>query len=470
MSETATEHTDPDASIDAEEVEEQAEDAKPGTQLMVHNTAANVPALLRTRLAYARELADAKMLPEAYRKQPANVLYATEYADMLGISPMAAIQGLHIIDGKVTGSAAFVQSLVRKAGHKLRVTVEDDPAENGRYPRATVTIVRHDDPDFPFIATWTVEKAVQAGLMTRNPQDGSVKGIGRGGKPSNWDKYLEDMLVSRATTSAARRAAQEALNGVMYTPEEIGVTVDEDGAPVLGRDDEVVEAEIEPPTTEEFTRDLAVAFKQGVEGLKAFGNHHGRDVLIRVRYTSKDGRLMTGAQAIDEAIKVVSAQAAAQPAAQDARAQEPVRAQDEAPAGHVEEPVRAQEPAQQDAPAQEEAAQPTAQERATRARALLMYELAEQAKLLGETREVVAGLFSAEHGVGIGQGQTGQLASFVMGRRPLAVAALEREGRASEAASYKRAAEVQMIGTWTVLTGTLEPQPSDVGIEQAVSA
>ena len=44
-----------------------------------------------------------------------------EYGEMLGLSPMAAITGVHVIEGKPTASAGLISALVRRAGHKLRV-------------------------------------------------------------------------------------------------------------------------------------------------------------------------------------------------------------------------------------------------------------------------------------------------------------------------------------------------------------
>ena len=57
-----------------------------GTEVAVRQQAAAIPA----KLAYARELANSGLLPAAYRRNPANVLWAVEYGEMLGLPPMAA--------------------------------------------------------------------------------------------------------------------------------------------------------------------------------------------------------------------------------------------------------------------------------------------------------------------------------------------------------------------------------------------
>jgi hypothetical protein len=165
-------------------------------------------ASLPAKVHYAKALADSGLLPSAYRKQPANVLYAIEYGDMLGLSPMAAITGVHIIEGKPTASAALISALVRRAGHKLRV--------RGDAQSAWCQIVRCDDPDFPFEVTFTIEDAKTAGLTGKKV----------------WQQYGSSMLKSRAITQCARDACEEALFGLHYTPEELGAEVDEDGAVV----------------------------------------------------------------------------------------------------------------------------------------------------------------------------------------------------------------------------------------------
>jgi hypothetical protein len=151
-------------------------------------------------MQYAKALAEANLLPAAYRKQPANVLLAMEYGDALGLSPIAAIQGVHIIDGKPTASAQLIGALVRKAGHRLRVKVSSDGSA------AKATIIRRDDPEFEFESVWTLERAQGAGLL------------GKG----TWKQYPAAMLKSRAITEVARDACPEVLSGVAYTAEELG--------------------------------------------------------------------------------------------------------------------------------------------------------------------------------------------------------------------------------------------------------
>lgn len=160
------------------------------------------------KIVYARALADSALLPKHYQRNPANLLYALEYADALGVSPIHAITSIHVIEGKPTASADLIGSLVRKAGHKLRVSGDDS--------HAVAVIIRADDPGFEFKAEWTIEKAKAAGLTNK----------------SVWKNYPGAMLRSRAITEVARMAAPDALYGVQYTAEELGANVNADGEPV----------------------------------------------------------------------------------------------------------------------------------------------------------------------------------------------------------------------------------------------
>jgi hypothetical protein len=162
---------------------------------------------LPAKLEYARFLSTSGLLPAQYRDRPGNVLYAVEFGEMLGIRPMAAITGVHVIEGKPSASAALISALVRRAGHRLRVTGNDE--------KAVAEIIRSDDPEFVYRAEWNLDRARTAELL------------GKG----NWKKYPAAMLKARAITEVARDACEEALMGMHYTPEELGADVDAEGVP-----------------------------------------------------------------------------------------------------------------------------------------------------------------------------------------------------------------------------------------------
>lgn len=168
---------------------------------------------LGERMRYAQALAAADLLPAAYRRNPANVLLAMEYGHALGLNTITAMQSVHVIDGKPTASAQLIGALVRRAGHRLRVTGDDK--------KAVAEVLRVDDPDFVFRSEWTLDRAVKAGLV--HIKDGKPFARTQGGKPTPWELYTAAMLKARAITEVARDACPEALAGVAYTPEELGV-------------------------------------------------------------------------------------------------------------------------------------------------------------------------------------------------------------------------------------------------------
>ena len=168
-------------------------------------------ATLPQKIEYARFLAKSGLLPASFREHPENVLYAYEYGEMLGLPPIAAITGIHVIEGKPSISAGLISALVRRAGHRIRVQATGTGAD----ARARCQIVRADDPGFTYSATWDMERAKQAGLLGK----------------TNWVRYPEAMLKARAVSECARDACQEVLLGIRYTPDELGA--DDDGGELL---------------------------------------------------------------------------------------------------------------------------------------------------------------------------------------------------------------------------------------------
>lgn len=162
-------------------------------------------ASLPEKMEWARALASSNLLPRQYQNNPGNLLFAVEYADALGVSRINAITSIHVIEGKPSASADLIASLVRRAGHKLRVLGDDTYAE--------AQLIRIDDPEFTYTARWDIPKARLAGLTGKNV----------------WKAYPGAMLRSRAITEVARMGASDALFGVIYTPEELGAEVDPEG-------------------------------------------------------------------------------------------------------------------------------------------------------------------------------------------------------------------------------------------------
>lgn len=162
-------------------------------------------ATLPEKMEWARAMATSNLLPRQYQGNPGNLLFAVEYADALGVSRINAITSIHVIEGKPSASADLIASMVRRAGHRLRVSGDDTYAE--------AHLIRADDPEFTYTSRWDLAKARTAGLLGKNV----------------WKAYPAAMLRSRAITEVARMGASDALFGVIYSPEELGAEVDASG-------------------------------------------------------------------------------------------------------------------------------------------------------------------------------------------------------------------------------------------------
>jgi hypothetical protein len=165
-------------------------------------------------------------IPRSYRGKRAAIFAAVMHGASLGLQPMAALQGITIVDGSPTLSAALLGALVIDAGHALRVEYDDT--------RAVATLTRGDSGESTSVA-WDLERAQRAGLCHLR-DDGRPWARSSLGKPLPWELYPGAMLRSRAVAEVCRAAAPDVLFGlgVQYVTEELGVVVDQDGLPVGG--------------------------------------------------------------------------------------------------------------------------------------------------------------------------------------------------------------------------------------------
>jgi len=153
---------------------------------------------LAQKVEYCKFLADADMLPEAYRRKPANVLVAMELGEVLNLAPIVTLMEVYVVNGRPSMSARLMATLCRNAGHRIE-TVSDKT-------KATTTITRRDTQQ-QYQVTFTLEDAQKANLLT---------------KDGPWKTYPQRMLEARSIAACVRLACPEVLTGVSYTPEELG--------------------------------------------------------------------------------------------------------------------------------------------------------------------------------------------------------------------------------------------------------
>lgn len=169
------------------------------SEMTVHQPAP--AAVLDTQMRFAQAVTETggSILPKAYQGNAGNALIAINLGSSMGLAPAESLYRIDVIQGTPTASAELVASNVRKAGHKLRVKV-DDQAQS-----VTAEIIRADDPDYTYSVTRDMAWAKKMGLAGKD----------------NYVKQPMTMLQWRAITAVARLAASEALYGVGYTSDEI---------------------------------------------------------------------------------------------------------------------------------------------------------------------------------------------------------------------------------------------------------
>lgn len=150
-------------------------------------------------MRYSEAIAQAGIVPDSFKRQPANILVAQEISKALGESVWVTMSEMSIISGRPSFSAKFMRSRVRQAGHRLRETFDKDTGV------ARAVIIRSDDQEFEHVAEWDEAKAKKHDLW------------GKG----HWRKNPELMLKNRALSEVVREACYEVMGGVAYTPDEV---------------------------------------------------------------------------------------------------------------------------------------------------------------------------------------------------------------------------------------------------------
>lgn len=144
----------------------------------------------------------------------------------LGIGAIASMTGINVIKGRVTLSANLIAACVKRhPRYDFRVK---DMSNDG------CTIEFFQDGESVGETTFTMADARQAGL---------------GG--DNWKRYPKNMCFARAISNGAKFFTPDVFGGAVYTPEEMGAKVDEEGSVV----------EIEP--TETRVKDNRIENEQG---------------------------------------------------------------------------------------------------------------------------------------------------------------------------------------------------------------
>lgn len=126
----------------------------------------------------------------------------------LGFGPIASMTGVYIVKGRPALSANLMAAAIKRSG------------------RYTYRVVRLDDQacEIAFF-----ENGQEIGRSQFTADDAKRAGT------QNMDKFPRNMLFARALSNGAKWFCPDIFGGPVYTPEELGAAVDEDGDVIDGQ-------------------------------------------------------------------------------------------------------------------------------------------------------------------------------------------------------------------------------------------
>lgn len=155
------------------------------------------PTTLPEAESFSLTIAKSSLLPPALRGKPADVLLVVLTGQELGISPLQAIRGVHIVQGKPVLAADLIIALCMKHPDCRYFHLDESTPE-----RATYSTLRAGHPE-PTRMTWTMEDARRAKLTGKD----------------NWTNHPAAMLRARCAAALARVVFPDILFGT-YLPDE----------------------------------------------------------------------------------------------------------------------------------------------------------------------------------------------------------------------------------------------------------
>ena len=203
-----------------------------------------VPRTLPEVSALAEVLAKSTLLPKSLHGKVPDVVVQILAGQELGLSPMAAIRGIHLIEGKPVLSADTMVALVLRSGLAEYFACTEDTDRSVTYETK-----RKGSPVAQKLS-WTVDDTKRAGVQLKD----------------NWRTFPRAMMKARAKSALARDVYPDVLAGC-YDPDEIAVPVREQSRPAPAPVVEVEDAELVEDATPKALDLIAAATT--VDALKA---------------------------------------------------------------------------------------------------------------------------------------------------------------------------------------------------------
>jgi len=158
------------------------------------------PTRFAQAMQVAAQIAKTELVPKQFRDNPAAIVVAWEMGGELGLSPMASLQNIAVINGLPSVWGDSLPAICMRHPQWGGMVEEMNPAGT----EATCTVIRRDAPA-NIVRSFSMDDAKTAGLS---------------GKEGPWRSYPKRMLQMRARAFALRDAFPDALRG-MHVAEEI---------------------------------------------------------------------------------------------------------------------------------------------------------------------------------------------------------------------------------------------------------
>ena len=154
-------------------------------------------------------LAKSTIIPVSYQNRPENILICVDLASRMGLSPLAVMQNLYIIQGKPSFSGQAIASLIRSSGQFSNVEV-NFVGEEGKDSWGCYVSAERNGKTLKG-ATVTMKMAHAEGWSKKSG--------------SKWLTMPEIMLTYRAYTFFGRQFAPELMMGLHAVEEleDIGI-------------------------------------------------------------------------------------------------------------------------------------------------------------------------------------------------------------------------------------------------------
>jgi len=189
----------------------------------------------------ARAMAASKFFPDS--KEAAQAIVKVLAGRELGFGAFASMTGVSVIQGKPVVGANLTAAAIKQTGkYNYRVTEHTDQKCSIDFYELQTKVGT---------STFTMDDAKAAGLTNKD----------------NWKKYPRNMLFARAISNGQKWFAPDVYNGVtVYTPDELGANVDEDGNIIEGKvSHHITESDHKPSIRERYLDLLIEAGEAGLE-------------------------------------------------------------------------------------------------------------------------------------------------------------------------------------------------------------